>query len=74
MLAQCNFANRPNIGPTCWADIGTMSHLSSSDIGPTVGQRMLHITNVDPMLGQRLPNVGSTLTQYWFDVGVTFGQ
>lgn len=51
-----------------------MSNMSSSDISPTMGQRMLHITNVDQMLDQRLPNVGSTLTQYWFDVAVTFGQ
>lgn len=73
-LVQCNFAHRPNVGPTCWANVGTMSNMSSSDISPTMGQRMLHITNVDQMLDQRLPNVGSTLTQYWFDVAVTFGQ
>lgn len=56
-FVQCNFAHRPNVGPTCCANVGTMSNMSSSDIGPTGGQRMLHITNVDPMLGQRLPNV-----------------
>lgn len=86
-LGQCWANVTGYIGPTLANDIGPMQFCSSAQRHiqrwpHMLGQRwhnveyviILHITNVDPMLGQRLRNVGSTLTQYWFDVAVTFGQ
>lgn len=71
MLTQCNFAHLTNVSPLCWGNVGTMSVITSSDIGPTVGQHVLNITNAGPVFGQHWPNIRLTLAQCQVEVGLT---